>query len=125
MTRRGVFHDLSESEYAISNGEIALFFSSRFYLNKFLDEYKEHRNYYRKRISKAMIVDGMNTDLLADVYLYIDIEKRGFRAVKEKSYFDDHFREMSEFKWHELHLFALEKLTSRNTNDWSEIPVLK
>jgi uncharacterized FlgJ-related protein len=49
-TRRGVYHNLKESKYAVSNTEIAFFFSSEFVMNKFLNGYSEHREKYKKRI---------------------------------------------------------------------------
>lgn len=115
MTKRGIYHNLHESEYATSNGEVALFFSSTFYLGKFLEEYHDHRVEFRKRIARAMQVHDMNTDLLADVHLYKEIEKRGFKATVEGV----------DNNWLELHQFALQKMTRRNTLDWSEMPVQK
>lgn len=119
MTKRGIYHNLKESEYATSNRGVALFFSSTFYLGKFLNEYHEHRQVFRERISRAMNVNNMNTDLLADITLYTEIEKRGFRAmIKQGSKWGD-------ISWQNLHQFALESLTRKNTNDWYETPVQK
>jgi hypothetical protein len=42
-TKRGVYHNLRESEYAVSNTEIAFFFSSEFVMNKYLSGYKDNR----------------------------------------------------------------------------------
>lgn len=123
MTKRGIYHNLKESEYAISNGEIAYFFSSRLYMGKFLEEYHEHRKQYRKKIARAMIVDEMNTDMLADIHLYKDIEKRGFRVIKFLSnIMSDGWVEIT---WQELHQFALHKMTEKSMRDWLEIHVQK
>jgi len=123
MTKRGIYHNLKESEYAISNGEIAYFFSSRLYMRKFLEEYHEHRKQYRKKIARAMIVDEMNTDMLADIHLYKDIEKRGFRVIKFLSnIMSDGWVELT---WQELHQFALHKMTEKSMRDWLEIHVQK
>ena len=126
MTKRGVYHNLNESEYAISNSEVALFFSSRFYLNKFLDEYKNYRNEFKIRLQRSMNIDKMNVDLMADIHLYKQIEKRGFRAVliqdvaKNVVILNDSLKEKGELTWQELRLYALQRMIVQNTKDWYE-----
>lgn len=130
MTRRGIYHNLNESEYATSNGEVAFFFSSRLYLGKFLDEYVQHRIDFRERIGRAIKVKGMNTDLLADIHLYKEIEKRGFRAflfneMAKNVDYSSILIEKGDVDWQELHQYALVKMTEKNTLDWLEMPVQK
>lgn len=126
MTKRGIYHNLNESEYAISNSEVALFFSSRFYLNKFLDEYKNYRNEFKIRLKRSMNIDKMNVDLMADIHLYKQIEKRGFRAVliqdvaKNVVILNDSLKEKGELTWQELRLYALQRMIVQNTKDWYE-----
>ena len=126
MTKRGIYHNLNESEYAISNSEVALFFSSRFYLNKFLDEYKNYRNEFKIRLQRSMNIDKMNVDLMADIHLYKQIEKRGFRAVlnqdvaKNVVILNDSLKEKGELTWQELRLYALQRMIVQNTKDWYE-----
>lgn len=126
MTKRGIYHNLNESEYAISNSEVALFFSSRFYLNKFLDEYKNYRNEFKIRLQRSMNIDKMNVDLMADIHLYKDIEKRGFRAVlnqdvaKNVVILNDSLKGKGELTWQELRLYALQRMIVQNTKDWYE-----
>src|SRR5690554_2553891 len=116
MTKRGIYHNLNESEYAISNSEVALFFSSRFYLNKFLDEYKNYRNEFKIRLQRSMNIDKMNVDLMADIHLYKQIEKRGFRAVlnqdvaKNVVILNDSLKGKGELTWQELRLYALQRM---------------
>lgn len=129
-TKRGIYHNLQESEYATSNTEVAFFFSSRFYLEKFLEEYFEYRVNFRIRLSKTMKVDNMNTDLLADIHLYKDIEKRGFRVnINTKLYMKtvghNPRSNKGDLLWLEIQKYALVKMTSPSSNDWYEIPVLK
>lgn len=127
MTKRGIYHNLNESEYAISNSEVALFFSSRFYLNKFLDEYKNYRNEFKIRLQRSMNIDKMNVDLMADIHLYRQIEKRGFRAVlnqdvaKNVVILNDSLKEKGELTWQELRLYALQRMIVQNTKDWYEM----
>lgn len=110
-TKRGIYHNLKESKYTVSNTEIVFFFSSRLYLVKFLDGYKEHRESYLNRLGKTHIDIPLNMGLLADITFYRMIEKRGFRA-KIKGV---------DFNCEDLHLYALRKMTVRNTLDWLEI----
>lgn len=127
MTKRGIYHNLNESEYAISNSEVALFFSSRFYLNKFLDEYKNYRNEFKIRLQRSMNIDKMNVDLMGDIHLYRQIEKRGFRAVlnqdvaKNVVILNDSLKEKGELTWQELRLYALQRMIVQNTKDWCEM----
>ena len=136
MTQRGIYHNLDKSKYAISNGEIAFFFSSRFYMGKFLEEHKEYREIFIKRLSRSIILEEMYPNTLADIHFYKLIEKRGFKAflfhrmaknvVENEEYFmigDKKVNERSEVDWHELHQFALAKMTEKNTGVWSEMHV--
>jgi hypothetical protein len=109
-TKRGIYHNLRESKYTVSNSEIVFFFSSEFYLNKFLKEYKENRIDYKKRLKKD---PPLNTDILADIECYEDIEKRGFfaRFMRDKISKDD------------LYKYALRKMLDFQTLDWIRMEV--
>lgn len=125
-TQRGVYHNLYKSEYAISNGEIAFYFSSRFYLNKFIDEYKDNRELFRQRLSRAMKIENINTNLLADINFYKGIEKRGFRCVLildeiDELKYGEIKTEKGDISWQKLLKFALVKMTEKNTLDWLEM----
>lgn len=107
-TRGGIYHNLRESKYVISNSEVTFFFSSMFYLNKFMDGYKENRLKYGERFDKASKVDKFNTDTLADILFYEETEKRGFfvRLGRARITFDD------------LYSYALRKMTDKVSNEW-------
>lgn len=122
MTKRGIYHDLNESEYATSNSEVALFFSSKLYLGKFLNEYRDYRIVFKERLARSMVINGVNTDLLADINLYKQIEKRGFRATE---YVKGMGARKGSMTWQELQKFALTKMTEKSTLDWLEIHVQK
>lgn len=79
-TTKGIFHNLRESEYTVSNSEIVLFFSSRLYQRKFMENYKKHRTHFYLKFHKLTKEQDhpLNMDALADITLYLDIEKRGF-----------------------------------------------
>jgi hypothetical protein len=107
-TRRGVYHNLKESKYAVSNTEIAFFFSSEFVMNKFLNGYSEHREKYKKRIKTLLDDTPYNLDLVADICYYQEVEKRGF-YVKFKNVI---------LKKEDLYQYALRKMSEHVTNDW-------
>jgi len=110
-TKRGVFHNLKESEYTISNSEIVFFFSSKVYRRKFMEGYREHRKIFANKISNIAVGIPHNLDVMADITFYKIIEKRGFHAwVKGVT-----------VTWQDLHQYALAKMTVKNTNDWCVI----
>ena len=111
ITRRGIYHNLKESEYSISNSEVEYFFSSRFYLNKFMIEYKEHREAFKSKVDKTFIDHPFKTNFIADLHLYKEIEKRGFRVVYKGV----------NITWRNLHLLGLAGKIGKNTIDWYEI----
>jgi Phi-29-like late genes activator (early protein GP4) len=106
ITRGGIYHNLRESKYTVSNSEIVFFFSSELYLKKFLKEYQHNRETYRKRINHPL-----NTDILADIETYEDIEKRGFfaRFKRDKISKDD------------LYNYALRKMKDQESYDWERV----
>jgi hypothetical protein len=108
ITRGGIYHNLRESKYTVSNTEIVFFFSSELYLNKFLREYQKNRDCYRKRIKSPL-----NTDILSDIETYEDIEKRGFfaRFKRDKISKDD------------LYKYALRKMVDTETLDWERMVI--
>lgn len=110
-TKRGIYHNLKESKYTVSNTEIVFFFSSKFYMNKYLNEYKENREQFLARLIKQNEAIPLNLEILADLSLYRCIEKRGFRACIKGV----------DIGWEELHQYALRKMTNKNTLDWFEI----
>lgn len=110
VTRRGIYHDLTESEYAVSNGEIAFSFSSRVYMNKFLRDYEANRGKWRKRlVSREKEPLPINLDTLADVLLYEEIERRGFRAVVKGV----------EYDWERLLQYALGQGIKKQNTTWN------
>ena len=111
-TLRGIFHNLKESKYTVSNSEIVFFFSSEFYLNKFLEGYQENRIKFIEKLDKITIDNKLNMNTLADITFYKSIEKRGFRA----------WLKGVDIDWQEIHKYALRKMTEKNTPDWLRIP---
>lgn len=110
-TLRGIYHNLKESKYTVSNSEIVFFFSSRFYLNKFLEEYKQHRETFLDKMERLTGETPLNMETFADVVFYQSVEKRGFRA----------WIKGVDIDCENLHKYALRKMTEPNTLDWHEI----
>jgi hypothetical protein len=110
-TKRGIYHNLKESEYTVSNSEIVFFFSSEFYLQKFIDGYQENRKCVSDRIEKTTGEHLLNMDTLADISFYKQVEKRGFRA----------WLKGVDVTWQDLRLYVLRKMTEKNSPNWQRI----
>lgn len=110
-TRSGIYHNLKESKYTISNGEIVYYFSSEFYLNKFLKEYQDHRVIFFAKMAKIVVENPLNVDMLADISLYMTIEKRGFRVLLKGV----------EINFNDLYYYALRKMTESKSSKWKVI----
>ena len=111
VTLRGVYHNLKESKYTISNSEVVFFFSSKSYLDKFMRDYQNNRVEFNKRLDKAISETPLNMDTVADIKFYDEVEKRGFHAWLKGVNID----------CNELYRYALRKMTEQNTPNWSEI----
>jgi hypothetical protein len=107
-TKRGVYHNLKESKYAVSNSEIAFYFSSGFVLNKYMTGYQDNRDKYKKRLGGLLKDTPYNLDLVADICYYQEVEKRGF-YVKFKNVI---------LKKEDLYQYALRKMSEHVTNEW-------
>ena len=110
-TKRGIYHNLKESKYTVSNSEIVFFFSSMFYLEKFMVEYKPHREIFLERIERISTDNPLNLTTLADIECYKTIEKRGFRCTLNGM----------DITWEDLHQYALRKMNHETTLDWIQI----
>lgn len=107
-TYRGVYHNLNESTYVITNGEIMISFSSMQYMRKFLDRYKENRGILRDKFFQIFGTNDLNADMLSDLGLYQNIEKRGFKI----------WIDGVDITCNEIYRYALRKATEKNTLDW-------
>jgi hypothetical protein len=107
-TKRGVYHNLRESKYAVSNSEIAFFFSSEFVMNKYLSGYKDNREKRKKRLGNLLIDTPYNLDLVSDICFYQEVEKRGFYSK---------FKNVV-LKKDDLYKYALRKMSDENTLEW-------
>lgn len=79
-----VFNDLNESPFIYYYGNIKFYFSSRFYLEKFISD---HVKFLKDESLKLNIKFKSNIDasLMILLLLYRKIEKRGFKiTIKDK-----------------------------------------
>jgi hypothetical protein len=111
ITLRGIYHNINESDYFIENNDLRFYFSSIFYLDKFLNEYKEEREKTIVRLKRIYEVDPNINPLLSDITLYKNIEKRGYR-IEYKG---------EKIKWLEIHKFVLVNQIKKSINDWQRI----
>jgi hypothetical protein len=110
-TIRGVYHNLKESKYTISNSEVVFFFSSKYVMNKFLARYQDHRNEYLTRFEKLGGRIPLNVHIFADIKLYKDVEKRGFRVTLKGS-------DLTE---DELYKYSLRKMIEEKPQIWFRV----
>ena len=73
-TAKGIYHDLRESKYSISIDDIEYFFSSKLYRDKFERELQRNRDKYDWFFNGKKL--DLNFNTLADISLYVIIEKR-------------------------------------------------
>lgn len=111
VTLRGIYHNLKESKYTISNSEVVFFFSSELYLRKFMSDYQCNRVEFNKRLNKVTNEIPLNMDMLADITLYEKTEKRGFRVWLKGVNID----------WGELYKYSLRKMTEKDSLGWEVI----
>jgi hypothetical protein len=109
-TLRGVYHNLKESKYVVSNGDITFFFSSEYTLTKFMKGYQKHRDKRRQQTSD--ILDTyINFDTTADIEFYKKAEKRGFYVwLKGVS-----------MTIEDLYKYSIRKMTEETSPEWCRI----
>ena len=108
VTYRGVYHNLKESKYTISNSEVVFFFSSKYVMNKFLIGYQDHRDKYLQKLKKLDEMIPLNMNILADIKFYKTVEKRGFRVTMKGV----------EINEEELYQYSLRKMTEEKPQKW-------
>jgi hypothetical protein len=109
ITKRGVYHNLKESKYVVSNADITFFFSSEHTLNKFMNGYEKHREVLNK--TKLKSETNLNLDTFADIFFYKESEKRGFYVwLKGVS-----------IGWDELHQYSVRNMLNKESPLWIQI----
>lgn len=81
-TARGVYHDLTESEYFYTVDDMIFIFSSLFYRDKFANIYEEEIERFNQALNNVYKDKfSIYGDKLALIRLYAMIEKRGFYLI--------------------------------------------
>ena len=105
ISRGGVYHNLKESKYVVSENDVTYFFSSRLYRKMFLNGRLDNRITFKQKISRCS--PELYSDDLADISWYKHVEKRGFR-IKLRG---------REANWHETLKYALEQKIKHLSGD--------
>lgn len=82
-TERGIYLDISESDYCFENRDYKFYFSSQFYLNKFKENYKTFAE-----IEVLKVYNNYNFFIPYQAFwivYYKKIEKRGFRIFDKEA----------------------------------------
>ena len=81
LTRDGIAYNLEESPYTYTMEygyeRLMFHFSSELYLSKFCERYIKNREEVNNSLTKRFKIEITN-NMLADLRLYANIEKRGF-----------------------------------------------
>ena len=80
LTRAGISLTLEDSPYYFCLDGVTFYFSSKRYLEKFMQNYKTNREEINSKLTQRYKF-SIKLNKLADIYLYIQIEKRGFYIV--------------------------------------------
>lgn len=91
LTRSGVAYDLSISPHTVTlsyyGKDLTYVFSSRLYLDKFMEKLDSNRESINHSLSKRFGFTSVN-NVLCDIKLYSMIEKRGFLIKNDKESFE-------------------------------------
>lgn len=77
---RKTYPRLSQSPFQFELDGVSYFFATERHMSKFMDNYKQNRNDVSVNLTKRWHVP-IKLDLLADLYLYSQIENRGFYII--------------------------------------------
>lgn len=86
-TIRGVYYNLEETEYKTEKGDLTLFFSSKFYKDKFDEEVESYVNQETLK-QKIKYDQRINIDPILYIAFYKKVEKRGFKVLYRNNRID-------------------------------------
>lgn len=81
-TKRGIELNLNESEFKFSYYGLSFYFSSKTYLNKFVEMAENYSKFETLKFQTKYNIK-INLEVLFLIALYKKIEKRGFRIVDD------------------------------------------
>jgi hypothetical protein len=110
ITKRGVYHNLKESKYVVSNSDITFFFSSEHTLNKFMNGYHKFRE-KRRQQTFDILATPINFDTVADIEFYKKTEKRGFYV----------WLQGVSMTTEDLYQYAIRMMTEKKSPEWLRI----
>jgi len=85
-----IYNDINESIYTFKYDDLVFYFSSKFYLEKFI---KDHINFIRDETMKLKIKFKCNIycDEMILLLLYKKIEKRGFKVLYKNNELSENY----------------------------------
>ena len=85
-----IYNDINESIYTFKYDDLVFYFSSQFYLEKFI---KDHINFIRDETMKLKIKFKCNIycDEMILLLLYKKIEKRGFKVLYKNNELNENY----------------------------------
>ena len=85
-----IYNDINESIYTFKYDDLVFYFSSKFYLEKFI---KDHINFIRDETMKLKIKFKCNIycDEMILLLLYKKIEKRGFKVLYKNNELNENY----------------------------------
>lgn len=78
ISKRGVFNNIEDSDYIITDGELILYFTSEHNMNSFINSYKENRETYNEKYNRFIKGVDLIPTIQIDVELYKNSEFKGF-----------------------------------------------
>lgn len=76
-----IYYDIEESDYFSRIGGLTFYFSKIQRLEKFEEEYKQHRQLMKSKLDYRYVMNCEMNELF-DVILYRKIQKQDFKVVK-------------------------------------------
>lgn len=80
---KGVYYDIKDSDYMVSNGQLIFFFSSESNMQKFFKKQNEDKTVKINHLLKSFKQISPSFDLLLDIEFYKTHEKKGFYVLNK------------------------------------------
>jgi len=75
-----IYYNINESDYIFQTNNFAFYFSSKFYLDGFIQKFIKNREELKHKLTSRYNIEFDSNDYF-DFILYSKIEKRGFKVI--------------------------------------------
>lgn len=86
---RGIYYQLEESTYKVTNGILTFHFSSNVTAHKFVERHEGFREKMYEKFTRHIGPDFINLNVYFDYLLYKKMEKRGFYLTFEGRHLEE------------------------------------